>query len=385
MNPEQYLPLACQALGLDAKHLQHFQGKDPFNGDIPVSGFISHKPDHRYGALFIHDVGGERSPQVVFGTPKLHYPFSKDGKFHFPAIREASIHEKLDGTNILAYSYRGADGRELHSFKLRLAPFVRNGKWGGFLDQWRQITEMYPGLTQMTRHNDCNVSFEMYGGDNPHLIVYEKALDVALLFGVDRRTGDVVPSSSLTGLGVPCAPVIAKLTAAGDPVGRFQELRRDLEKRNRKTGDGKIIGTEGAVWCVSEPGGRVSLWKCKPESVEAIHWAGGINKEAVVATCWNALEHADTLDFKVLEPMLLEEYQGEEIAKFRDCIDRCIAEVRKENEFRQMAREAYGLLRERGLSLPGDKVAIMRDLSNKFPKDMMTKVYSAISSGRGGK
>ena len=51
------------------------------------------------------------------------------------------------------------------------------------------------------------------------------------------------------------------------------------------------------------------MWKCKPESVEDIHWATGINKAAVIATCWNALETSDVLNYDVLLPLLLEEYQ----------------------------------------------------------------------------
>jgi hypothetical protein len=44
-----------------------------------------------------------------------------------------------------------------------------------------------------------------------------------------------------------------------------------------------------------------ALFKCKPESVEAIHWNGGINKAAVMATCWNLLETEDFLEYGKLE------------------------------------------------------------------------------------
>jgi hypothetical protein len=82
-----------------------------------------------------------------------------------------------------------------------------------------------------------------------------------------------------------------------------------MNQRNRPAADDKLHGTEGAVWYVSEPSGRVTMWKCKPESVEEIHWATGINKVAVIATCWNALEASDVLNLDVLRPLLLEEYQ----------------------------------------------------------------------------
>ena len=82
-----------------------------------------------------------------------------------------------------------------------------------------------------------------------------------------------------------------------------------MNKGNRPAADDRLSGTEGAVWYVTEPSGRVTMWKCKPESVEEIHWATGISKNAVIATCWNALETSDTLDYDVLLPLLLEEYQ----------------------------------------------------------------------------
>lgn len=84
------------------------------------------------------------------------------------------------------------------------------------------------------------------------------------------------------------------------------------------------------------------LFQCKPESVEAVHRAGAINKEAVRATGWNLLETEDTLSFETLAPLLLEEYP------------------------------------KVGLSLTEDKGAVMRALSSSFKKSDMKKVYSLI-------
>ncbi|MGH7576977.1 MAG: hypothetical protein ACREM1_17845 [Longimicrobiales bacterium] len=143
---------------------------------------------------------------------------------------------------------------------------------------------------------------------NPHLIAYDVPLDVAALFGVRPADAAVVGPFGLLLGNVPPAPLIGELRSDENPVARFQALRRELEARNQRTADERLSGTEGAVWHVTEPSGHVSLWKCKPESVEAIHWASGINKAAVIATCWNALETSDVLNSDVLLPLLLEEY-----------------------------------------------------------------------------
>jgi hypothetical protein len=151
-----------------------------------------------------------------------------------------------------------------------------------------------------------------------------------------------------------------------------------MNRRNRPAADDKLSGIEGAVWYVTEPEGRVTMWKCKPESVEEIHWATGITKAAVIATCWNALETADALNYDALLPLLLEEYQPDDIEKFRANIDDAIRQVNEEQAFRQKAREAYETLKAQGLSINKDKAAVMRVLSGQFRRDQMGHVYAAI-------
>jgi hypothetical protein len=113
--------------------------------------------------------------------------------------------------------------------------------------------------------------------------------------------------------------------------------------------------------------------------VEDIHWATGINKVAVIATCWNALETSDVLNFDVLRPLLLEEYQPDDIEKFRANILDAIRQVNHEQDFRQKVRAAYETLEARGLSITSDKAAVMRALSTQFRRDEMGHVYAAIA------
>jgi len=374
---------AAQLLGVDPKFLQPFDANDPFNQELRLEGFLCQRPDHRYGALALICVGGELAPQVIFATPKLHYPFGKDGLFHFPPIRSVHIYEKLDGTNVLAYRYRDAAGRLRLSYKLRLAPVLRNSKWGAFLDYWRELLGQYPDIARLAELNDCHVSFEMYGARNAHLIAYEGDLSPAVLFGVRPADAGIIAPFQLQTLGVPVAPLLAELDGSEDSVDRYGALRAEMESRNRPAEDNKLSGTEGAVWYVTEPTGRVTLWKCKPESVEAIHWATGINKIAVIATCWNALETSDTLNYAVLLPLLLEEYQPDDIERFRPHIEAAIAEVNREFNFRQRVWSAYTELKATGLSLRADKGSVMRSLAQQFRRDEMKRVFSTLASKEG--
>lgn len=370
---------AAQILGGDKKRTQLFSCEDPFNPGVSIEGVLSLRPDHNYGSMVILRVDGRRCRQTVRATPKLHYPFDKGGTFRFPVARSIHFYEKLDGTNILSYAYDHPDGRRLVSHKLRLAPFVRNGRWGSFLDMWRELLQSHPQIPGLVLDSGYNFSFEMYGSRNEHLIRYKNSLEVALLFGIGRANGCVAAPHMLDLRGVPAAALLGEVGRGDDPVARYEEMRKFLEGGNSKETDGKISGREGAVWYLRGGGGEVSMWKCKPESVESIHWATGINKASVLATCWNSLESSDALDYGTLEPLLLEEYQQDDILKFRAHIDACIAEVNEENSFRSAVREAYGEIQERGLRLETDKGAVMRILSGKFPRDKMTKVYGAIS------
>ena len=368
------LAIATDLLGLEEKWLQPFEVQDPFNGDADLRGYLSLRPDHRYGALAVTHVNGKPAPQRIFATPKLHYPFDRAGTFHFPPVKHIAIYEKLDGTNVLAYRYGDAEGNLHTTYKLRLFPVLRNGKWGAFLDMWREMLNRYPVIQELPVTNDCSVSFELYGAQNAHLIVYEQPLDCALLFGVNR-SGDVIPPSRMEAGGVPTPRLYGELRAGEDPVAAYGRIREEIERDIEKLEDGKLKGSEGAVWYVTPASGETVIFKCKPDSVEEVHWTVGINKAAVTMTCWNLLETSDTLSYETLLPLLLEDYTQEEIDPFRTHIDACIEEVNRELAFRTRVLEAYA---RTGLSIASDKASVMRALSEKFNRGEMKKVYALI-------
>ena len=369
------LGIATELLGLEEKWLQPFEVQDPFNHDADLRGYLSLKPDSRYGALAITCVNGRPAPQRIFATPKLHYPFDRMGAFHFPPVKSVAIYEKLDGTNVLAYRYCDAEGNLHTTYKLRLFPVLRNGKWGAFLDMWREMLNRYPSIGELPAKNDCAVSFELYGAQNVHLVVYERPLDCAVLFGVSGSGGLIPPSSLETG-GVSMPRLYGELRAGEDPVAAYARIREEVERDIEKLEDGKLKGSEGAVWYVTSASGETVIFKCKPDSVEEVHWTRGINKTAVTMTCWNLLETSDILSYETLLPLLLEDYTQEEIDGFRAHIDACIEEVNRDLEFQRRVLEAYA---RTGLSIAQDKGAVMRALSGKFNRGEMKKVYALIA------
>ena len=246
---------------------------------------------------------------------------------------------------------------------------------GNFLDMWNELLRRYPSISDLVRYNNAHMSFEMFGSRNSHLIQYEDALDVRLLFAIDDKA-DVIPVYKLNCLDVPVPSVIGQLETGQDPVQKYNELRVILEDQNKKLDDESFEGSEGAIWYVEQANGKVSLWKCKPESIEAIHWATGINKNAVYTTCINLLESSDVLNFDRLKELLLEEYSEEEIEDFKVCIEECIDKVNENLRYEEMVMEKY---RQIGVSLKEDKGTVMRALSQQFLKEEMPKVFSIIS------
>lgn len=85
------------------KELQPFTMPDTFNDDLPLEGFICHRQDYRYGAVYFTAMGGHPcKPQVIWGSPKMHYPFDKNGRYIWPDVNKLNVYEKLDG----CFTYR---------------------------------------------------------------------------------------------------------------------------------------------------------------------------------------------------------------------------------------------------------------------------------------
>ena len=95
----------------------------------------------------------------------------------------------------------------------------------------------------------------------------------------------------------------------------------------------------------------------------------------MIATCWNFLEAEDNLSYESLLPLLLEEYQPEEIEAFKKETIDCIAQVMLEFEFKERVLQEYDQLE---LSIHADKATVMRTLSRHFRRQEMKKVYAII-------
>ena len=386
---------------------------DPFNPQNKLSGHIGIS-NINYGNLIITEINGEECEQTIYTTPKLSYPFDRNGKWTLPPARYIEVYEKLDGTNIFMYRYRYQD-EWLVTYKTRLTPFVVNGYFGEFQDMWREMLEKYPDIaTMFDRHSGYyGFAFELYGSRNKHLMEYDVPLDTALLFGVSSniRPGDNINydinSPADMGAGpysfdphrspniyeenIPAAPKIMELTNSN----ALDELKKDFEPdyrlhqnnmettlvKSEEDGVDSFEGSEGYVWYVCLEDWTIKMFKCKPESIENIHWEMGspmINQNTIRSPVYNSAESGGISVLKV-EELLREEFSKEKVEKSRARIDKVYREVRQELQMRKKVQERLADINYKNMEVPD----VMRYLSNYFVGSEMSKVYGNVMAIRG--
>jgi len=347
---------------------QDFSLQDTFNPDNTITGKLCRISDHRYGALYIHEVNGKRAPQVIYCTPKLQYPFDKQGKFTLPdSISHIYSYEKLDGTNICAFRYTDYTGKRFTSFKTRLTPVLQNNSFNQFRDLWEEAMERNEWIREVLDVMvEYNLSFELYGSRNPITVKYEEDLAVKLLFLVECSTGRVIPphSHALSGN----APKWVKLDELNKTT--YQKLQKEATAVN--SGD---LLTEGWVLYVGRVGQGWLQLKCKPEEIEKIHWAaGGIPNSSLWATAINGFESEGDLSMDGFRRLLAEEYTSQQIGKAEVKLKKTLSQAREHILLTAQANEAWKKAREAGFDLKADKAATLRFVSQFFDRKMMSKV-----------
>lgn len=349
-----------------------FAMEDPFNGNF-VEGRISRHSGDDYGALYIMKINHRDAHQLIYCTPKLKYPFDQNGKWHWSKAKRIERYEKLDGTNIFQYRYKDDEGEEYISYKTRLTPFLRESRFGDFLNIWKDILKNNPNIGKLPWKLKMNISYELWGAQNAHLIKYDSPLTASVLFA---RNGDkILPPSSLDLQGILSAD--SRGNVDRDYVWNYEEAQRELENKLKETEDG-YLGHEGEVWYLLDELNDWIMFKCKPETIEKIHWsAGGIGKNIIKATIVNAFENWDEPTVENIVELLKEEFDVNTIEKIRYNIVKYLDEAKVYNERKLKVIEIY---ENEGLDILQDKAGTMRRLSSVFEKKEMREVYSIISS-----
>lgn len=386
-----HLQLAAELLGVRDNTIKAFAVEDIFNDNNKIEGYICHNPDHRYGALVIFSVNNvEMPPQLIYCTPKLHYPFSTndngDRIYHLPKIWVFTTYVKIDGTNVNAYSYADSKGKRYVTFKSRLSPILKDTRFGDFYKMWGEMLKEFPNLKTPVEvlSGEYSFSFELYGYRNPHLIKYDIGLDTKFLFAVDQKNGRVCIPNDIPDQYNNHKHVHTYLCQnEGDARDLFVEVyndyRDEAQKFNTILDDGMIKGTEGFVFYTKAlDEDKWYLFKCKPEGVEDIHWDHGcIPFNSILATVLNLVEDCENMDDFTREgvvELLKEEFSEARIIESKIRIDKAYQQVRDKLIMRDRVIELWNnCVFDRNT-----KSEIMRFYSCHFGRNDMRKVYTTL-------
>jgi hypothetical protein len=372
---------AAALLDVSAADLTPFDAVDTFNEGNALEGFLCRHSDYRYGALVLTAVNGAPTSQVIFCTPKLRYPFGRTDEeeriYHFPEAVRVEVYDKYDGTNICAYCYwHPESGERFVTFKTRLTPVLESSKFGPFVELWNELLQdkNLRDLVAAVKHTGWSRSFEMYGYRNVHLIIYDVPLAAALLFEVSPD-GAVHPPPDL-----PNPLVIRPVEVLRSPqalIEYYNKKRADADAENVPNDDGQIAGTEGYVFYVIDTDGRCHQFKCKPDSIEELHWSSDfIPKSVILPTIWNSLESCPEPSVDEVKRLLLEEFTELQVNASHERICKLVAVVVARLEWRESVRVAYEALGIE-MSIEG-KGPVMNGLSKVFDRGNMRGVYTAL-------
>lgn len=379
---------AARILEVNPNELEPFEEIDIYNGNL-VKGFLCHKPDYRYGALVIYEMNGAQVPiQKIFCTPKLHYPFGKTEKeerlynHYVNDYEELVIYEKLDGTNICAFSYTDGETR-YQSFKTRLTPFLKNNKYASFVNLMDDMFRDHPELKSINQvlSGEYSVCFELYGYRNPLTVSYNVPLDIRFLFAVKQEDHSVVPPKYFNDLN---KFKLLELSSDGDTfINKYENMRQHVTETSTTNDDGMVVsidsdeGMEGYIF-YTKIDGVWHQYKCKSAQMEEHSWAGGsIPYTSVITTAWNALESCEgELTEEYVKMLLSEEFSKEQIGRAEGKVAKAVNDVIIKLAFRAKVLDTYSKCEEKFNGT--NKGAIMRNMSKYFNRNEMSAVYGAL-------
>ena len=362
---------------------------DPLNPANRLAGHIQIAGGDEYGALAITHVNDRPAPQFIKVTPKAAYPFHKDGSWVLYAAQEVQAYLKLDGTNICQYGYRDADGRPFTTFKLRTRPFMSPH----FLNLLERALESYPGVQQRQLAPGQALGYELYGYENRLLIRYQAAIDLALLFGRDDRGDMVAPRDDYPLFrGLDCPAAERRAIVVGDDLPQtYRQRQQEISSRLVRLEEEYFEGEEGEMLYVrfaegarELPGSFTRLIKLKPPEIEEIHWASDyVPREEIAAVARNVFEVSEAPTAADMAQLLAEEWSDEQIARSMDTIERVLAEALERRAFQEEVLAIYAQLHAPD-AFRQDRAAVMRAMSQRFPRTIMSKVYSVLVERRYG-
>jgi len=150
-----------------------------------------------------------------------------------------------------------------------------------------------------------------------------------------------------------------------------------------ENGDDIVEGWEGMIW-YNIKDEEILLLKCKPDYVRDIHFLAsmGIPKNSIYVTCINAFEEKDEPTIDYVLKLLREEFEEKDIQRKIRTIENIFKMVYGNMVLKSEVINVYEAQPE--FDIKKDKRKVMRYFSEKYPKRMMSRVYTILWNEFGG-
>jgi ribosomal protein L17 len=343
-----------------------FEMNDPYNPENFVKGVL-YMDLNRYGDLVISEVNGITCNQYIHATPKFYYPGGRDSPRNRTKLPEgdAIVYEKLDGTNILRFSYKDSMGKAFITYKTRLSPFLKKNMYQDFKALWDQMLEKYPIIKTYPPYPF--LAYELYGFVNPIVVQYKHPLDIAYIYTIFK---DMLYPPQKEYLEVPTPKIYFQGFVDEDT---YQEFEKKVEEQYVKE---KSI--EGVMFYIQNLNDKPwEVYKCKSMSLLQDSTKAALSKNEIKTTAINAFEITTSMDdlFDNTWKLLLETFP-EELLNYQkqmvvDVIDALKHQIAKEQEIMKVYKEL-------ALDIKKDKGSTMRTIMTHFNKNESATVYTTI-------
>jgi len=353
---------------------------------VPFEGWVCQQESDKLGMLAVTRVEGQERLEFIYAMPKIPYPYLREAEGARLVIpvpmnaTDARFNVKLDGTAIIWYPLRDAQGNVEVIPRTRLNPVLAASKWG---DWPALLKEAWPDPSPIARavlEHNVVLAFELWGYRNPHLVSYQTPLALTLHSGIQHKR--LIAYHRLAHIAktynLPLVESVALGALDADALARaYRELQDKMEARNRAAGQDTYVA-EGAVLVISTSE-TAEYYKCKPASIEEVHFAQGrgLSKEIVTQTILKMAENAYNFDggrVEDLEAELEKDWERPVIEGQADLIRRVWLDYLVEQQKRAWLKH---LVDEAGLPT-SDLPNLMRYLSKHYSRGEMSWVYNSV-------
>lgn len=279
--------VAAQAFKCNPKFVSKFEKEDPLNKGNMICGYVCRKKGTMQGSLLITHVNGVRCEnQLIYGTPKLQYPYESTSSRKFLKLKADAVwvSEKWNGMNVVFYKYFDAFGELYITGKSKGTAFLSDGDFGNFLSLTREVLNFHSNFMTEDLHGDLmllldeeiqSISMELCGNKEPHLVKYNFDLELKPLF-VTYADGNIKPYQDPNfGAYISNVDIDKSCQVLQDADLKTNQQYRAANNLPHRY-EYEHFAVEGKALYLLDADGYVidrTMYKVKPSDIEDVHWA----------------------------------------------------------------------------------------------------------------